>query len=43
MRIHYNKDGIIFIKLNYKGEHIEKIFQNEKEYNDFLLSIEMRG
>ena len=43
MRIHYSKDGRIFIKLNSKEEHIEKSFPKEIEYNDFLLSIEMRG
>lgn len=43
MRLHLEKDGRISMKLNYKGEIFERIFNNYSEIKDFLIHLEMRG
>ncbi|MDD7411474.1 hypothetical protein [Fusobacterium gastrosuis] len=39
MKLHYNKDGSIFMILNLKGEKIEKIFSSYNEYLEYIKSI----
>lgn len=36
MKLHFNRDGSIYMSLNLRGIRIEKVFSN---YNEYLLYI----
>lgn len=39
MNLHYNKDGSIRVIINFRGKKLKMIFENEKDYNNFLKVI----